>query len=607
MSFFCSSPSKSGPLISKLAPRQALSFLYPLDSTLTSRRHSRLNDRVQGIKQMVPTSIGLERWFINSLANAGQCQKHRPRPQRPSTFFTSQRPYIFLEPQQKFDAYHRQQHTKVDFESENYLQVEPAWTKEELMALVDDYGGPSFTDQLPLIELPQRYQPSDGPYITVSDNIEDEWPPPHRTWFVNSETRVKIKALEEALKDFHKDPEEIYELYRELPEPRVPYLEAKTRHKLLRHISIVEKKDEHSMLRYLSVIDDMKVTAIPLSVNEWTSTISFVARYVQKSTEIEVEAALHMWREMEQTTNIKGNYAAFNVLFDVACKSGKFTLAEMIYKEMVARGLEFNRFHHVSLIYFQGLKGNGDGARAAYKDLVDAGEIVDTVVLNAVISALIRAKEPSAAENVYERMKKIHIERVGSRLAPRNYKHRRQINMILMNMARASKANPSKRAQFQDTAIIAPDLHTYRILVNHAMESGDLHKTVKFLDEMKWFAIPLHGALFLALLKGFALHGGIRYTHWTQGRLEGVWTSFLEAIDNDVEDLYISRWIVTWALKAFITCSNQRRTIHVWEALRARWDPSKEDLDFVMITLNPILEGRHEKIGKRYDWTLGSL
>ena len=212
------------------------------------------------------------------------------------------------------------------------------------------------------------------------------------------------------------------------------------------HLGIVERKDEHSMLRYLSVVDDMKSTAIPLTTGEWTSAISFASRYVARSTEVEVESALHMWREMEHIAGVKGTDGTFNVLFDVACKAGKFTLAEMIYKEMHARGFEFNRFHHVSQIHYYGLKGDGDGARAAYKTLVEAGEIVDTVVLNAMISALITAHEPNAAENIYERMKKIHLESSGSALQPRNYKSRRVINAVLMKMAKIVKAEPDETA-----------------------------------------------------------------------------------------------------------------------------------------------------------------
>lgn len=485
--------------------------------------------------------------------------------------------------------------------------IEPNRTKEELMALVDDYGGQSFTDQLPLLELPRLHQPSDGPHLTVSDKAQDEWPPPRRAWPADDETKAKLDALNEALKDFSKDPEEIYLLYRDLPAPRVPYLESKARHKLLHHLAVIEHKNEHSMLRYLSVVDDMKGTAIPLSTSEWNSALSFVSRYVARSTAVEVESALHMWREMEHVAGVKGSDATFNVLFDVATKAGKFTLAKMIYKEMQARGFEFTRYHHVSQIHYYGLKGDGDGARAAYKALVEAGEIVDTVVLNCMMSALIYAHEPNAAENIYERMKRIHLETSGSALTPRNYKDRREINKTLMKMALIAKADPSRREEFQRRSIIAPDLQTYRILVNYyAVETGELDKAAKVLDEMKWFELPVHGALFLALLKGFGMHGGIRYTHWTEDRLENVWKAFMDALDNEVEDLYMSKWIVMWALRAFAKCSGKSRTIDVWEQIKERWDPVGDDLDHVLKALRPLLEGE-DMAEKRHEWVLGSL
>jgi pentatricopeptide repeat protein len=506
---------------------------------------------------------------------------------------------------------YRQKHTLASPEAKEEAAkeptIEPNRTKEELMALVDQYNGESFTDQLPLPGLPRLHQPSDGPHLTVSDKPQDEWPPPHLAWPANKETEAKINTLDEALKDFSKNPEEIYLLYRDLPAPRVPYLESKTRHRLLRHLAVVEHKNEHSMLRYLSVVDDMKGTAIPLSSSEWTSALSFASRYVARSTEVEVEYALHMWREMEHVAGVKGSDATFNVLFDVACKAGKFTLAEMIYKEMQARGFEFTRYHHVSQIHYYGLKGDGDGARAAYKALVEAGEIVDTVVLNAMMSALVTAHEPNAAENIYERMKKIHLETSGSVLPPRDYKARRIITKVLMEMAKTAKIDPTTREAFQQKSIIAPDLQTYRILVNYfAVQAGELDKAAKFLDEMKWFELPVHGAMFLALLKGFAIHGGIRYTHWTEDRLDNVWKALKRGIDNDAIDLYVSKWMVVWALRAFAKCSGKSRTVDVWEQIKEKWDPGEEDLDFVMKTLRLLLEGE-DMSEKRKDWVLGAL
>ena len=562
---------------------------------------------------MVSNPAALEAWFFDSLATAGQCRKHDSRISEPRSFFTSQRPTTTAKrrPSQTA-AFKRQKHISAyPVEEKRSLRepvLEPNRTKEELMALVDQYSGESFTDRLPLLELPNLYQPSDGPHLTISDREQDEWPPPQYAWPPNEDIQATLDDLDEALRDHSTAAEDVYILYRKLPAPRVPYLESKARHRLLRHLAVVERKDERSMLRYLSVVDDMKGAAIPLKVWEWTSALSFASRYVAKSTEVEVESALHMWREMEHVAGVKSNDATFNVLFDVACKAGKFVLAEMIYKEMQARGFEFTRFHHVSQIHYHGLKGDGDGARAAYKALVDAGEIVDTVVLNAMISALIRAHEATAAEHIYERMKKIHIETSGSALPPKDYKARREINRVLMKMAKIAKSQPAMRAVFQRKSILAPDLHTFRILVNHfAIQAGELDKAAKFLDEMAWFGIPVHGALFLALLKGFATHGGVRYTHWTEDRLENVWKALIQGIDNDANDFYMSKWIVIWGLRAFAKCVGKSRMVDVWEQIKGKWDPAEEDSDFVVNrVLRPLLESEDAAV-KRTDWILGSL
>lgn len=613
MSFLCSNSSTSGSFVSKIATRQVLPFLYPADfaRALSSSSGPRRGTRRQLPLQMSSGTTGLEAWFFSSLANVGHCRKHSSI-ERPGVSSVRQKQHVSAKKELRELSFFWQQrdkeketHPKETKETEQG-PFYPNTTKEELMALVDDYDGVSFTDQLPVIEPPGRYQPSDGPHLTVSDKEEDEWPPLHHTWRAGPETDARIVQLDRAIRNQSTDPEDIYNIYRELPAPRVPYLAYWIRHRLLWRLSVVERKDEHSMLRYFSVIDDMKVSAIPLRTEEWTTAISFAARYVNKSTEAEVETALQMWREMEHVVGVKGNDVTFNVLFDVACKAGKFTLAEMIYNEMEARGFQYNRYHHVSRIHFYGLRGDGDGAREAYKALVEAGEIVDTVVLNAMISALIRSHEAHAAENVYERMKRAHLENTSSPLPQRDFKTRRDINRSLLKLAVIGRQQPLKLEKFQQRTAIAPDLHTYRILINYfAVRTGELNKVAKFLDEMKWFKVPLHGAIFLALVKGFALHGGIRYTEWTAERLESVWKSFNQALDNQTKGLYISKWIVVWTLRAFLKCSGQARTIDVWEETRQKWKPSEEDMEFVMRTLRPVIDGK-DLPDTRFDWLLGT-
>jgi pentatricopeptide repeat protein len=491
------------------------------------------------------------------------------------------------------------------YNEEEYWESQPNRTKEELLQLIDHYAGDSYTDQLPLLELPAIYQKKENPYLTVSDKVEDEWPPPSYNWQADSATKIKLDELQSLVLDKHQDPESIYQKYRELPHQRATYLEPELRHQFLRRLYTIERKNEQSMLRYLSVVDDMINTAIPLTTIEWNSAISFAARYVAKSTEVEVEAALHMWREMEQVAGVRASDATFNILFDVACKAGKFALAEMIYNEMEKRGLPYTRFHHVSLIHYYGLQKNGDGARAAYRALVEAGEIVDTVVLNAMIAALISSYEANAAENIYDRMKMMYKDQAVPRLPPKDYLKQRAITRSLKRIAIKTKGKPAMKEKFQRKSIIAPDLHTYRILVNYyAVEVGELYKIAILLEEMKMYKLPIHGALFLALLKGFAMHGGIRYTDWTSARLESVWASLISSIDAGESDVHISRWMVTWALRAFSKCSGKDRTLAAWDEVKARWRPNEMEVSFVMDHLRPLIQ-EAQGTDRQPSWILG--
>jgi len=443
-----------------------------------------------------------------------------------------------------------------------------------------------------LLELPNLRRPAPDPDLIISDKPEDtEWPPRNYVWPAHGDEKAAVTRLEQALEDFSHDPEDIYELYKALPAPRIPYLGAKVRHKLLHHLGVVERKDERSMLRYLSVIDDMKANNIPLTKYQWNSAISFAGRYVNRTTEVEVEAALHLWREMEHLNMVKGCNVTFNILFDLATKAGKFKLAEMIYLEMRKRGLEFNRFHYVSLIHHCGLRRDGIGARKAYEELVEAGEIVDTVVLNCIISALFSAGEPHAAEQVYSRMKSMHAARENAVLPPKDYKKRREVNRALLRLSNIGKKQPKLLDTYRKKSIIAPDLQTYRIVLGYfAVTAGELHKATMFLDEMRWFGVDLHGSIFLALFKGFAIHGGVRYSHWTVDRLDSVWNAFVKAVDREVEDLYIGKWLVIWILRAYSRCSGQAKTIDVWEEIKTRWKPDEADLDFITGRLRLLLE-----------------
>ena len=376
--------------------------------------------------------------------------------------------------------------------------------------------------------------------------------------------------------------EELFNSYQALPFPGVSYLPRDSRKMLLRRLSVVERKIEVEALRYLSVVDDMKAAEIRLSRGEWNSAIHLAGRCFSKVTAAEVEYAIRTWKQMEEEAGIESNHVTYNILFDIATRAGKFALAEIILKEMHARSMKINRFSHVGLLYYHGLKGDGDGVRAAYRGLVEQGQIVDTVVLNCVIASLLRADELPAADQVYQRMKIMYAKRTGAKLPSNTFKGSRELGRILNRAAEHFEKDPLTRQKLQDEQSLAPDVHTYVIFLEyHVSHTGELQRIAGLLDEMQFLGLSIHGRLFLELFRGFFVHGGVRYTSWTQARLENVWSSFVHVLGRDLDNVYVSKWMAIWALRAFIRCCGKCRALEIWNELKSRWKPSESEMEII--------------------------
>lgn len=402
----------------------------------------------------------------------------------------------------------------------------------------------------------------------------------------------QLPALAHLLRILGRDDcthEEAFEAYSALPFPGVSYLSNDTRRLLFRRLSVLETKGRTSKMRYLSVVDDMKSTDLPMTAAEWNSAIAFCGKCFTRLTAVDVENALTTWKEMEQEATVRGGTITFNILFDMAAKAGKFALAEMILKEMGDRNLEYNRYSRIAFIFYHGLRGDGDGVRRAYREYVEAGEIVETVVLNCVITALIRAGEPAAAEQVYERMKRMHSKQTGRHITPSNWREVRDLGRLLNQAAQRFSKDPTRLHQLREEQSIAPDLTTYAHLVEyHASQTGELRRIVALLAEMQHLGLPMHGRIFTKLFKGFTYHGGVRYTSWTRARLERVWESMLEVSDQGLDDVRVMKWMVFWAVKAFERCAGRQRTLEIWSELRQRWRPAEGELEYVMEILREI-------------------
>jgi pentatricopeptide repeat protein len=387
----------------------------------------------------------------------------------------------------------------------------------------------------------------------------------------------------------------LYKAYQAIPQPRPKYLQNQSIRLLMHRLGVVEYKDERTMQRYLTVVDDMLTAEVPMTRTEWNSAISFAGRYLRKVGDVQVETATQIWLRMEKEAGITSSATTFSILFDVATKAGKFALADIVVKEMVQRKIEPNRYFRTNIIYCHGLKQDGAAVRKAYQDFVDAGEIIDTLVLNCVIASLINAGEPSAAEYIFEKMKAL-----GSDNTPvakiRGWKAQRHLGKVLDRAGQSLRNMPERRVVVQNVTPITPNLHTYRLLIKyHAHESGNIDRISELLDEMQQVGIEIHGSLFYQIIRGFSIHGGIRYSSWNKKKLDSFWEIFCQFVERDKETeqqhgdwiseedrgCYLSVSMVQIVLNAYHKVTGPENTRKMWQEIKEVWKPSEEDEEYV--------------------------
>lgn len=211
-----------------------------------------------------------------------------------------------------------------------------------LMALVPQEDAGTVEEHLEYYRDPYRrgYAHADGQRVQVSENKRDvEYPTADETFKTDDETKKLIAKLCHAISYKLRHPyratlEPIYDLYLQLPEPRMLYLTWPWRNRLLKIMGLPPKRNSESMLRYFALIADVKTAGLTLRRTHWNYALAFATKYTARVTPTEMDTALRLWQEMERSPNVKGNEVTFNILFDVASKTGNFALADMIYKEI---------------------------------------------------------------------------------------------------------------------------------------------------------------------------------------------------------------------------------------------------------------------------------
>jgi len=177
-------------------------------------------------------------------------------------------------------------------------------------------------------------------------------------------------------------------------------------------------------------------------------------------------------------------------------------------------------------------------------------------------------------------------------LPVRNYSTNQAITQCLYMFAKLGRRFKHLPPKLQPLTPMHPDLKTIQMLIyHHGVRLGDLGRAVQYIDDMKYFRIPRHASIFLALFRGFAVHGGYPGSPWSLQRLHSVWSAFLNAVEDNTTGMKIRPWLAIWILRAFDKCSSrdQDAILDVYEALKERWHLQQDEEALVLDILGSLV------------------
>lgn len=439
-------------------------------------------------------------------------------------------------------------------------------SREDYKELVNTYGLPSDlweeqaqpqapTSPVAALKPPRKHHPL-APRLVIPHDREES-PRPRRRQLLRPDSPSDVDRVDRLKQLLKSSPlgtktNKIWATYSALPSPRAGYLSDGTLHALFQQLVWVEFKHNH--VRFFEFLEECLDAGLQLTSNEWNSAIAFVGRRTRNVSEEDIKRAVETWMRMERA-NAKPTRVTFNILFDIASRTKRFALADTIFNELQARGMALDRYMRVKIIYNAGLRGNAEAVRQAFRDFVNAGEIVDTAVMNCVILSLVRCGEVYSAESVYEKMKTLHKAKQDKdpdlKDEPRTWQEEKRLGRQLGETAqtlREEKAlheasffgsqysNEEHKEEAQRRAPIAPDARTMRILTKHYCEvMGNLERVKELMAAMRAFSGERdgNGYVYLWVFDGFGRWGGEAYTEWNPRALEDIWEDFVDAAGLD--------------------------------------------------------------------------
>lgn len=423
----------------------------------------------------------------------------------------------------------------------------------------------------------------DGTAATMAPSLRCKTALPRKPWpkrlkdFFGS-LPVRNMANDYVLWDMSAD--DIWDRYQLLPSPQCAAISRTALRFILSSLASVKPKTKKVMQRYESIMDEMRAQNPPIVPlrEEWDGLMAFYARMHKHPNSNDVERCLQLWQEMEAKYNVMARIATFNILLDVAVKSGNRYARDLLLQEMKSRGLRGDKYTWTTRIYAAGLDKDGAEVQRLARAMLANGEVLNILVANAIISALLRAGDHTAAERLFNAIppaktplttRKSNAEERRPQddaraLADRRHE-RMNAELRFMDDQHAARGDLFSGKHLPALSLLHRNEVTYNMMLKHRCETGDFEAVSSLLQEMSDAHIHDTEAMFGSLFAGFRIHAASNPT-WSMRRLRYVFQTFLNAAHVRITQVLALR-----VVEAFAAFRDAKELERAYKALDREW------------------------------------
>jgi hypothetical protein len=390
-----------------------------------------------------------------------------------------------------------------------------------------------------------------------------------------------LHLLLPAIEDRTKSNQYVFSLYKRLPSPGISILSVEERAQLLHRFAHPQDRRRSNARYFLSLFYDMIEAGFKLSKSVCTSAIYFTGHKVPRLEKRDLMDAIAIWHRMESTYGLEADDVVFELLYRIAILSGHFAVADRLYQEMKKRGMQLSRRGHVTMLHSYGFRRDVAGIHKTFEELVSSGEVVDTTVLNCLISSLLNAGDLDTAQNIYSRMMQdsakslakamtAHTKAVLLPSTSTDFAVRRSRSQNLCAIFEAYLEIRKKQGN-QDVpelyVPVVPNIRTFAILFrHHCLSTGDMTAVSQLLDDMeKFFESPPKVIIYYFIFRGFGIHTSAK--GWTEKLLLGAWDAFKRVLYDSqqrLSDLETS-WLPSKSAKPAAIWENPLKSFQIYQ------------------------------------------